>query len=323
MASHVSATGNLKRTYTQVPPAESATLLARLARLIAGTALFPLYCLRAKVSGLPGLRFCIDSSALGLLSLLDKNNDMSYAEIYRMFFAPIESTRYIEFGVAWDFIAGVEIERYLDVSSPRLFPLSLMRRCNRPIADLLNPDPEDLKTTARLVRACGLGERCTLSDCLIEEAPLHRGAFDLITSLSVVEHIPEDTKAVRRMWELLRPGGKLVLSVPCAAVAEEQYIDVNHYGLQRANENGFVFLQYVYDNALLKERFYSSLGQPARHCVYGERTPGSLRSGFIQKWTGRYPRWKEPYIMARSFQRYEAVDDLPGEGVIVLEFNKT
>lgn len=314
--------GNMKKTYTHVPPAKTPTRVERLTRVVAGAALFPIYWLGARPFGLPGLGFGIDSFRLGLRSLPNKKDDVSYAEIYRMLFAPIESTRYIEFGLAWDFVSDIAIGRYLDVSSPRLFPLALMRRRKGAVADLINPDPEDLKTTAQLVGTCGFVNRCTLSDRLIQELPLDCNTFDLITSLSVVEHIPEDTRAVRRMWELLKPGGRLVMSVPCAAIAEEQYIDVNHYGLQRPDENGFVFLQYVYDAALLQERFYKVLGEPARHSVYGERVPGSLRSGFIKKWSGEYPRWKEPYIMARGFQRYETVSDLPGEGVIVMEFKK-
>lgn len=306
-----------------MPPVETPTLFGRMARVVAGCALFPMYWLGAHPYRLPGLRFPIDSFRLGLRSLLGKNEDVSSAEIYRMLFAPVESTRYIEFGLAWEFVSDAAIGRYLDVSSPRLFPLGLMTRRKEATANLLNPNREDLKTTAGLVRACGLADRSTLWDCLIEEAPLRPSTFDLITSISVVEHIPADRNAVQQMWELLKPGGRLVLSVPCAAVAEEQYIDVDHYGIQNPDENGFVFLQYVYDEALLQERFYSVLGSPVRRGIYGEREPGTLRRGFIKKWSGgRYPRWREPYTMARDFQRYESLADLPGEGVIVMEFNK-
>jgi SAM-dependent methyltransferase len=240
-----------------------------------------------------------------------------------MLFAPIESTRYFEFGLAWDFLSDISIDRYLDVSSPRLFPLTLMTQRRKAIAELINPSEDDLRATAALVRACGLADRCILRDCLIEEAPLRPSTFDLITSISVVEHIPKDKNAVRRMWGLLKPGGRLVLSVPCAAVAEEQYIDVDHFGLQRPDKEGFFFLQYVYDDALLQERFYSTVGPPTRRGIYGEKEPGTLRRGLIKKWSGgKYPRWREPYTMARDFRNYETLADLPGEGVIVMEFEK-
>ncbi|HEV2396660.1 MAG TPA: methyltransferase domain-containing protein [Candidatus Sulfotelmatobacter sp.] len=313
----------MKRTFTHVPPFQGLGSFSRYTRMIAGTALFPMYWMGAQAHALPGLRFACDSARLGLRALRSKEDALSYSEIYRMFFAPIESTRYMEFGLAWDFISDLSIDHYLDVSSPRLFPLAVTMNRKGIVAQLINPNREDLQVTAGLVQASGLAQRCTLWDCLIENAPLQPHTFDVITSLSVVEHISADTNAVLRMWDLLKPGGKLILSVPCAATAEEQFIDVDHYGLQSPDEKGFYFLQYVYDASLLQERFYAVLGPPARYGIYGEKVPGSLRRGLVQKWIGeKYPRWKEPYIMARSFQRYETVDNLPGEGVIVLEFSK-
>lgn len=314
---------NVKKTYTRVPPIQVADRLDRLAHAVVGSTLFPLYWLGARRYELPGLRFAVDSFRLGLRSLLGKNRDVSYGEIYRMLFAPVESTRYFEFGLAWDFLSDITISRYLDVSSPRLFPLALMTQRREATAELINPNREDLKATAGLVRTCGLADRCTLRGCLIEEAALRPSTFDLITSLSVIEHIPEDKNALQQMWGLLRPGGKLVLSVPCAAAAEQQYIDVDQFGLQRPDEEGFFFLQYVYDDALLQERVYSVAGLPTRHGIYGEREPGTLRRGLIKKWSGgKYPKWREPYTMAQDFQRYERLADLPGEGVIVMEFEK-
>jgi predicted SAM-dependent methyltransferase len=260
---------------------------------------------------------------LALRSLIARHDGISYGEIYRMLVTPVESTRYFEFGLAWDFLSEFSVNHYLDVSSPRLFPLSFLSRRPHVTAELINPNQEDLKITAGLVSACGLAKRCNLSSSLIEDVPFSPRTFDVITSLSVVEHILQDKTAVLRMWELLRPGGRLVLSVPCAAIAEEQYINVDQFGLQRPDEKGFFFLQYVYDEALLQERFYSVLGTPTRHGVCGEIDKGSLRHGLIRKWSGaKYPRWKEPYKMAREFQRYKSVEDLPGEGVVVMEFEK-
>lgn len=321
-------TADCKKTYIRVPPLRSLTRADKLRRAVVGSALSPVYWLLASRYRLPGLRFGIDSAALALRSLLRKNGgrsyaDLSYAEIYRMLFWPVESTRYFEFELVWRFLANAPIGRYLDVSSPRLFPLALLARRGEVTAELINPDRKDLQVTASLIQACGFERRCRASSCLIEDAPFAAASFDAITSISVVEHIPQDQTAVEGMWKLLKPGGKLVLSVPCAARAEEQYVDVDHFSLQAPDEDGFYFLQYVYDEALLHERFYSVLGPPAQCAVYGERDPGSLQRGLLKKWSGgKYPRWKEPYLMAREFQSYARPQDLPGEGVIVMEFNK-
>jgi len=314
---------NLKRTYTRVPHPQAHTHLDKVVRVSVGTALFPFYWLGARLYGLPGLSFGVDSFRLGMRSLINNKGDISHAEIYRMLFAPVESTRYFEFGLAWEYLSDIRIGRYLDVSSPRLFPLALLAHRPKVSAELINPNQEDLTLTAGLVRACGMGNRCNVSHALIEEVAFPESTFDVITSLSVVEHISADQNAVLRMWELLKPRGKLILSVPCAAAAEEQYIDVDQFNLQRCAEDGFFFLQYVYDDALLRERFYSVLGPPIRHGIYGEKKPGTLRRGLVEKWAGgKYPRWKEPYTMAQHFEHYDSLDDLPGEGVIVMEFEK-
>ncbi|HZU14006.1 MAG TPA: class I SAM-dependent methyltransferase [Chloroflexota bacterium] len=46
------------------------------------------------------------------------------------------------------------------------------------------------------------------------EVPYPNGYFDGLLLLDVLEHVPDDTAVVREVARLLRPGGKLVLSVP-------------------------------------------------------------------------------------------------------------
>ncbi len=319
----ITSTAAAKKTYIRIPPLRPMTGLHTFERAVVGGALSPLYWIWAHRYRLPGLQFPVASAKLGLRSLLRKNRNLSLAEIYRMIFWPVESTRYFEFGLAWRFLSDLPIERYLDVSSPRLFPLSLLIARKQATAEIMNPDRRDLEITASLLKACGLENRGRVSSCLIEDARFEPGSFDAITSISVVEHIPQDSEAVRKMWELLVPGGRLVLSMPCAAVAEEQYVDVDHFGVQSPEKDGFIFMQHVYDEASLQERFYSLLGVPARRAIFGEKQPGSLRHGLLRKWSGgKYPKWKEPYLMARGFQAYSSLGELPGEGVIIMEFVK-
>jgi SAM-dependent methyltransferase len=47
-----------------------------------------------------------------------------------------------------------------------------------------------------------------------ESLPLPSGTFDLILSHEVLEHVQDDTQAVREMVRVLRPGGRIVLFVP-------------------------------------------------------------------------------------------------------------
>lgn len=236
----------------------------------------------------------------------------------------MDSTRYFEFAFMWDAVSSLSFSRYLDVSSPRLFPIILMLKRHDLFAELVNPDSADLRSTATLVQALHLEDRCNLHGCLVNNAPFKEGTLDVVTSISVVEHIPEDTQAIHTMWSLLRPGGRLLLTLPCAARSSDQYIDRNEYGLLTPDLNGFFFFQRLYDQALLDERIFSITGQPCRQMVYGEKSPGTHRSCLDRKWGDpHYPIWREPYMMGRDFRYFKGISDLPGEGVIALEFKKS
>lgn len=235
----------------------------------------------------------------------------------------MDSVRYFEFDFMWRALSSRSFQSYLDVSSPRLFPVLLATKKPDVVAALINPDVNDLNGTLQLVRSMGIESRCKLHDCLIGSAPFDVASFDIITSISVVEHIPEDTQAVQKMWELLRPRGRLLLTVPCAAHSLEEYQDRSMYGLLDRNEDGFFFFQRYYDQQLLQERIFRITGLPCRYAVYGEMRPGLYRKNMESKVSDpNYPAWREPYMMGKEYCYFDSVDDLPGIGVIGMEFLK-
>lgn len=288
-----------------------------------GALLSPAYWVMAHRYRTPGLRLRINYGLLGLRLLCSPKAPVSYAMIYRVLFWPMISTRYFEFAFMWDALSKLSIPRYLDVSSPQLFPIILILKKHELVADLVNPDAADLTSTARLVKALDLQSRCNIHACLISAAPFEPGSFDVVTSMSVVEHIPQDMQAVQKMWELLKPGGRLLLTLPCAAQASEQYTDQNAYGLLEPDEQGLFFYQRLYDQDLLEERVFSVAGQPRQRVIYGERTPGTLRRTLDRQLEDPfYPLWREPYTLGQDFCYFRGIGELPGEGVIALEFQK-
>jgi SAM-dependent methyltransferase len=312
-----------KRTYIRVPPIRATARWKKVARALAGSVLSPAYWLLAHRYHVPGLRFRLDCARLGLRLLYNHKAPVSYPEIYGLLFWPMDSTRYFEFAFMWDALSEQSPSRYLDVSSPRLFPIILILKKYELFAELLNPDAADLTSTANLIEALRLENRCNLRGCLVSAAPFEPGSFDVVTSISVVEHIPQDTQAVQKMWELLKPGGRLLLTLPCAAQTSEQYINRNEYGLLAPDEEGFFFFQRLYDERLLEERIFSITGQPRQHVIYGERSPGTLRRNLDRKMGDPYyPYWREPYMMGQDFCYFKKLGELPGEGVIGLEFEK-
>ena len=89
------------------------------------------------------------------------------------------------------------------------------------VADLINADKKDLPVIVSLARSFGVDDRCRFHGCLIEEAYLKSKSFDLITSMSIIEHITDDKGAIQKMWDLLKPGDVLLISIPCEAKTSE------------------------------------------------------------------------------------------------------
>ena len=143
--------GQLTKTYIHTPPAQPPARGAqKLARYVVGAVLSPAYWLLAHRYGTPGLRFHRRCAALGLRLLLRRAAPLPLGWSYEFMFRPMDSTRYFEFDFMWRALAGVPVQRYLDVSSPRLFPILLIRDRHGLSADLINPDREDLATTESL-----------------------------------------------------------------------------------------------------------------------------------------------------------------------------
>ncbi len=314
---------DLRKTFRQFPDSDMPlTLTEKIARGLLGTVLSPAYWLLAHRYHTPGLWVHRKSARLALRLLTKPDASISTGWLYFLLFMPMDSTRYFEFDFAWRALAQVPVQHYLDVSSPRLFPLLFLRERHEVTADLLNPDQGDLAITANFVRAANLTARCRLHNYFIQTSLFEPEAFNAITSISVVEHIPEDNCAIKKMWELLSPSGRLLLSVPCAAEAEEQYININPYHLLTPDLDGFVFLQHLYDETLLQERIFDVTGPPTRFAIYGEKRSGFLRGNLDRKASPRYPFWCEPYTMGKEFCYFNSLSDLPGEAVIAMEFIK-
>lgn len=311
----------ISKVFIQVPERPGRTRLEVLAHAVKGMILAPFYWILASFSSVPGLRFRFMSLGLGFKALL--TGGLPLYAIFHLFFMPMDSTRYFEFEFAWKALAGRSMRRYLDVSSPRLLPILLTKSRPALVADLINPHPADLRETQLFVDLIRVGTRCKLHGCLIAEAPFDVETFDVITSISVLEHIPDDVSAVRRIWTLLKPGGVLILTVPCMARASEQYIDRDQWGLLGKDGDGYVFWQRFYDWSQLEQKIFPITGRPETVSVFGEKQAGSLFANETRKRADPdYPYWREPYMMATEYRYFDAPDELPGDGVIGLVFRK-
>jgi SAM-dependent methyltransferase len=311
------------KTYIRVPSRKTIGRNQRIVRALLGSFLSPFYWLLSYLYGVPGLAFRLRCARLAGRLLLKRRSTIAMAEIYRLLFWPLDSVRYFEFDFAWKSMSNLAARNYLDVSSPRLFPILFTLQQKQLQAEFINPDVTDLGSTRNISTALDLGSRCEIRQCMIEAAPFPSGTFDIVTSISVVEHIPNDRDAIQKMWDLVKPGGRLVLTVPCASQAREEYIDRDEYGLLQPGEGGYFFFQRYYDQKLLAESVFSVTGRPCRCAIYGEKSAGSYdRNQRSKRLDPEYPLWREPYMMGQEYRYFKTIEELPGVGVAGMEFIK-
>ena len=288
---------------------------------LASIVLGPAYAAAAAAIGTPGMRFHREAVAVAARLALRGGRALR-RQAGRLALYPMDSTRYFEFDWAWSVLRRIgRLQAYLDVSSPRFFPMCVARRPEVDRAVLLNPDAADLDTTEAWASALGIAGKCRFLQQSVESVGGHEGTFDAITSISVFEHIAEEGAALRALRAMLKPGGTALLTLPCAAAGYDQYRDYDEYGLAPPDAEGRYFFQRFYDAASLEERILPIMGAPRRMVVYGEREAGFFGRNAEAKMRGLpYPFWREGYMMGRNFRIYPSIDALPGEGVVALEF---
>lgn len=298
-------------------------MVQKLWRRLLGILLLPGYVLTAWILRTPGISLHIQCVFLAVRLFFLRR--ISFRTFYILICFPMDSTRYFEFHEVLNRLKHISFSSCLDVSSPRLIPLMLLKQNRSAFVNILNPDGMDILETQRLAAALELTKRCVFTNSTIEMTKYAPESFDLITCVSVLEHIPADREAIEMMWLLLRPGGRLILTLPCMAQPLEQYISRNDYNVLSPGSDGYTFWQRYYDEERLQNCIFNIVGEPIKMVVYGERIRGLFyRNASMKRLLGSlYPYWRESYMMAKEYRYFDTVAELPGEGVVMLEFVKT
>lgn len=183
--------------------------------------------------------FWVESVKLGLRHLV--RHGYRREAVVRVV-VPLDPSRYLELPWAIERLAARPGERVLDLASPKLLSVALARRGVRVTAvDQLEREIETWRVLAENVS--GLELRVADGRSL----PFEDDSFDHACSISVLEHIedPGDAEALRELARVVRPGGRVVVTLPHAVEYREDWRDAPVY----ANEpgDGRAFFQRWYD----------------------------------------------------------------------------
>jgi SAM-dependent methyltransferase len=271
----------------------------------------------AKRMGAPGLEFARFGRAVALRIVAREPRLAAELAI-----TPVNIFRYFEFAFVWSCLPKT-CEKVLDVGSPRLFSLFAASRDRALSLTMMNPDRADLDMTRRLADALRLP---VLTELRGIETINEQGHFDCVWAISVVEHVHgaiDDTEAVLRLYRALRPGGRLLLTVPVDRRARSEFRRGRHYVGDGADDHREHFFQHWYDESAVHERLVSPTGHEASLIRwFGETTPGHF-AAYEAEWRarGHLVTADDPREIADHYMEYPSWDTMPGAGVcgIVLE----
>ena len=190
---------------------------------------------------------------------------------------PLDPSRYLELPWAERELAARPGDRVLDLASPKLLAVVLAREGVEVVSvDQLESEIEAWRKLAPEVRFEVADGR---------SLPFEDASFDHAYSISVLEHIPEggDEAALRELARVVKPGGRVVVTLPYADRYREDWRDRDLYA-EGEKHGGRYFFQRWYDEARL-ERLIAAV--PQLEAVSGNAA--RLRPNWNEAFTRTFP----------------------------------
>ena len=165
--------------------------------------------------------------------------------------------------------------RVLDVASPKLLFLWLAATSKLELTatDIMDGFiPQTRHLLGRLGMANEIGGRLRLESQDARALSYPDDSFDAAYSVSVVEHIPDagDSRALREIARVLRPGGRLCLTVPFSRWYAEEWVGRDVFERRRRSTEK-LFFQRRYDPEALQKRLITPSGlREVERAYFGE-----------------------------------------------------
>lgn len=167
-------------------------------------------------------------------------------EALRCVLIPLDPSRYLELPWALETIGAKPGERVLDLASPKLLAVQLARGGVR--VTCVDELESEIETWRALAADSGVAFRVADGRAL----PFEDTSFDHAYSISVLEHIEGDgaKAALRDLARVVRPGGRVLVTLPYASTYSEDWRDAPMYAAHEPVD-GRYFFQRWYDDAHL------------------------------------------------------------------------
>lgn len=101
----------------------------------------------------------------------------------------------------------------------------------------------------------------------LQELPFRNGTYDFVFASHVLEHIPNDKKAIQEIRRILRPGGIAILPVPLVCEQTIEYLEPNPYESGHVRAPGFDYFDR-YKSYFTKIEKYSSEELPEKYQLF-------------------------------------------------------
>lgn len=267
----------------------------------------------------PGMAFHDFGTAVGR-RLLSRGDARGLAYLL----TPISIVRYFEFPFALSAVPP-QTHNCLDVASPRLFSLYVANEKPSCHIDVINPDERDIEETRAVIRRLNLTNLAARVQA-IETMATSMPHYDCIWSLSVIEHVAgegADAAALQRIFSLLQPGGRLIVTVPVDRRFRIEYRDEDHYGTAGARTPDGYFFQRYYDKQTLQQLLQPLQREPRLMRWFGERVAGHFQA-YEQRWSreGFGCTVDDAREIVDYYQEYPSWEAMPGVGVCGLVIEK-